>query len=400
MRYPGLKDYVQSELMQERKTRHIFEEAKRRYNYQGSLKNFQTYCSRVRSELFDSGYLDEGEIGDIFIDVLKKKEVWGPTELCEALSCPPNILYELIDEYRMKGYEIIEMNDKIIYSKKSARPKDNLDIQPLDSQEIIFGIVSDPHFGSTACQISAIIEFTNICKNRGVKHIFVPGDLVAGYNVYTGQIFDLYAHTADEQEASVIRNLPFGFDWYVLGGNHDYSFISKGGGHNPILTLSHQRDDIHYIGFDQATVPILPGVDAILWHPSGGVPYAISYRMQKGLEQIAFNELYKVARGLKDKTSIRFLFTGHLHVQIQCILGGIFAAQTGCFEGQTNYLRRKSLFPTVGGWIIEATLDKKKRCLKNFDAKFELFDPVDNDFENYNHDVIPSLIDEPIFNLS
>jgi hypothetical protein len=47
----------------------------------------------------------------------------------------------------------------------------------------------------------------------------------------------------------------------MLGGNHDFSFIQKGGGHNPIRTLESMRDDIVYTGYDQADIPILKNVD-------------------------------------------------------------------------------------------------------------------------------------------
>ena len=220
------------------------------------------------------------------------------------------MIYELVEHYRSKGYEIVADEEKIMFSSGVISNIEK--VKQISDREIIFGVSSDWHFGSKAVQITALKEFCEICRKNGVKHIFNPGDIVAGFNVYPGQTFDLYALSAEEQESSVVTNLPKEFNWYCLGGNHDYSFIKKGGGHNPLLSISSKREDFHYIGFDEADIPILNGVDTRLWHPSGGVPYAISYRLQKGIEQIAFDELTNIVRETKEKPTVRFVLAGHL----------------------------------------------------------------------------------------
>jgi hypothetical protein len=258
----------------------------------------------------------------------------------------------------------------------------------LEETEVIFGIASDLHFGSKACQITALNQFAEICRKKGVKYIFCPGDIVAGYNVYKGQMMDVYAISAEEQEDSVIANLPKGFEWYFLGGNHDYSFIKSGGGHNVLLSIASKRDDVKYIGFDEADIPILNGVDVRLFHPSGGVPYSVSYRIQKTVEQIAYSELSKVCLSDKPAPSIRFLFAGHLHIQVQSVFGPILAAQCGCFEGQTNYTRRKGLNPLIGGYIVQAHIRKKDGIILDFDTKYYMFpDIIIDDWKNYKHTI-------------
>jgi len=132
-----------------------------------------------------------------------------------------------------------------------------------------------------------------------------------------------------------------------------------------------------------------------MWHPSGGVPYALSYRLQKGIEQIAFGELTKIVRGVKERPTIRFVLAGHLHVQVQAMFGSIFGCQAGCFEGQSPYLKRKGLVPQVGGYVIQAILGKNG-LLKNFEAKFYIFEEVENDYRNYSHEIELAEITEPI----
>lgn len=400
--YPGLITFTKEEILKGTPTKNIYEQAVTKFDYSSSINSFYKYIARIKKNYISDDELEESgndrqTLDDQFINILEKRKTIKGDELCDELSCSPGEVFNLISHFRSQGYEII-CDDKNIILSNDITSKGEYFPEPLSTKEIIFGIVSDPHFGSKSCQISALHEFTNICKKRGVKHIFVPGDVVAGYRVYPGQEYEVYAISAEEQEDSVIVNLPYGFEWYVLGGNHDYSFIKRGGGHNPLLAIEAQRNDVHYVGFDEADIPILPNVDMKLWHPSGGVPYAVSYRMQKAVEQIAYNELAKICWNQKDSPSIRFLLSGHLHIQVQSMFGSIFGAQCGTFEAQTSYLKRKGLHPQVGGYIVEAELREQDGIILNFDAKFYMFpDEVKDDWKNYNHTTERKVIDKPIF---
>ena len=410
--YPGLAEFVKDCLEKGFTTRKIYERAIDRFNYVSDFTGFVGYVSKVRRgdikgeevniepedvETLDKKYkpLRSSEKDDIdFLQTLSKHRVIKIVDLCNKLNCSPKVIHKFVDHYRSRGYEIAVDGNKVIFSAGIVSNVEEIK-KPLEDKEIIFGVASDWHFGSKYVQITALNEFCDLARKKGVKHMFVPGDVTAGFNVYAGQAFDLFALSAEEQESSVITNLPEGFDWHCLGGNHDYGFIKRGGGHNPLLAISNQREDFHYVGFDEANVPILKGVELCMWHPSGGVPYALSYRLQKGIEQIAFGELTKIVRGVKERPTIRFVLAGHLHVQVQAMFGSIFGCQAGCFEGQSNYLKRKGLIPQVGGYIIQAVLGKNG-LLKNFEAKFYIFEEVENDYRNYSHEIELAEITEPL----
>jgi UDP-2,3-diacylglucosamine pyrophosphatase LpxH len=398
--YPGLIEFVKQEILNGAETKNIYHRAQKEFGYGSNIKTFYKYISKVKREHLtdeDYGGVEEKEsIDQAFITILEKRKTVRGETLCDELSCSPGEIFELIDYFRKQGYEIICDDKNIILSSDVASEGDPIN-DPLEDKEIIFGVASDLHFGSKECQLTALNEFCEICRKKGVKYIFTPGDVCAGYNVYPGQQFEVYALSAEEQEDSVIVNLPRGFEWYMLGGNHDYSFIKRGGGHNPLLAIEAQRSDVHYIGFDDADIPILPGVDMKLWHPSGGVPYSYSYRIQKGVEQIAYTELANISRDVKDKPSVRFLLAGHLHIQMQAMFGSIFGMQCGCFEGQTSYLKRKGLHPLVGGYIVKAELSKAG-LIKNFDAKFYMWpQTIEDDWKNYKHSIERPVIDKPLF---
>lgn len=390
-----IKNFIIEELKNDTDIDLLYEQVKEK-GYRSDLESFGRYVRKLRKDFGIIKYNGSGlsEEDKKIIKVLESKKSIKVENLIDDLNCNRKELFKSINKCKRNGYEIIVDNDVVILSTTNSREAEK--IQQISCDEITFGVVSDPHFGSKSCQITALNEFSQIMKKRGVKHVFVPGDLVAGHNVYPGQIHDLYAISASEQEQSTLLNLPSGFDYYILGGNHDYSFIKRGGGYNIISVISSKRSDVHYVGFDEADIPILDNVDVKLSHPSGGVPYAISYRLQKNIEQITISELQKIVRGAKEKPTVRFVLAGHLHIQMQAMFGSIWGAQCGCFEGQTNYLKRKGLVPSIGGWIVNASLGKNG-LLKNFEAKFYIFNEIENDWKNYKHSIYQQKIDKPIF---
>jgi len=411
-RYEGMVDFILLKLREGLSTREIFKIVKKQFKYKAKWSTFRGYVSRIahrysvsrdnlpiradKEKMKERAAEPPTEDYKKFLDVIKKGQIITLNEICNAIDCSPKRVLELVEFYRSKGYEIIVAADKIFLSTTEVSKVEK--VKQLEDKEIVFGVAADIHGGSMAVQWTALNEFCNILKTYyGVKYIFIPGDVVAGHNVYAGQMFDLYAISAKEQEDSVIRNLPEGFEWFALGGNHDYSFIKRGGGHNPLLTIASQREDFHYVGFDEADIPILTGVELKMWHPSGGVPYAISYRLQKGIEQITFSELQSIVRGAKEKPTIRFVLAGHLHIQMQALFGSVLGMQCGSFEGTTNYLRRKGLVPAVGGYVVEATLGRSG-LLKDFRVKFYVFQEIEDDWKNYKHNIETEKIQKPLFN--
>jgi len=382
--------------------RSIYEKFMLRYGYDGNYESFKKFIYRLKKKnLTEKTIIDFEKNNEIlrsnFINLISKKESFTIIELCNIFNCTPFKIEQLVNEFKEKGYEI-NNNDHLVYMTKNIvlNSNDHI-IKPLETNEIIFGIASDLHFGSKSCQITALKDFCEICRLEGVKHIFSPGDLTTGVNVYPGQIYDLYECDITGQTNSLLNNLPTGFEWYFLGGNHDYAFI-RSTGFNVLSYMSNKRNDIHYVGFDDADIPILNNVDLKMIHPSGGIPYSISYRLQKNVEQVAYNELRKLADG-NNTSKIRFILAGHLHIQMQAMFGNIFGCQCGCFEGRTNYLKRKGLFPHIGGYIIKASLNKNGQ-LRNFEAKFHMFDEIEDDWKNYNHTYIlneKEKLNEPLF---
>jgi hypothetical protein len=168
--------------------------------------------------------------------------------------------------------------------------------------------------------------------------------------------------------------------YYVLGGNHDYWHVMKTG-IDAISRLCKQRDDFVYLGYDVADVPLTDRVSLRLWHPSGGPSYALSYRLQKGIEQVAFDELTKAIEQNDDPKG-RFLLAGHMHIEVKLHRGPMVAAHVGCFEGQSNYLKRKGSYPQIGGAIFKVRLTDGG-LIQRVDYTFVPFTEVEDDWKNW-----------------
>jgi biotin operon repressor len=375
-----LRDFIVENLRRISR-KEMFEIAREKFSYTGTYSSFKVYVCRIKSKTKITK-TETKSLKETFLEKIQREKVIKLFDLSVQLQCSGIEILKHINDFKSQGYHILIDNDRLYYGDKILNNGNVEKVQQLETKEIVFGVASDLHFGSKACQITALNEFSEECKKQNAKHIFVPGDVTAGRNVYSGQDFDLYALSAQDQTESLLSNLPEGFDWWLLGGNHDYSHI-KNGGFNPLNVMASKRKDLHSLGYDECIVPILDGVDLQMWHPSGGVPYSVSYRLQKGVEQIAFSELLAVTRGIKEKPTIKFVLSGHLHIQVQALFGSIFGAQCGAFEGITNYLKRKGLVPAIGGYIVKATI--KNNGILDFDAKFHLYPEIIDDWKNYSH---------------
>jgi len=118
-------------------------------------------------------------------------------------------------------------------------------------------------------------------------------------------------------------------------------------------------------------------------HPSGGIPYARSYRLQKVVEQIA------------PELKPHILFLGHLHAA--CWLPAyrnVESIMVGCFESQTPYLREKALFPLIAGAIFEYQKDEDGLISSNL-TWYPTYVPRENDFGYSKTWTVPRAIQSP-----
>ena len=326
-------------------------------------RNFQARGVRTPSDLLTvEGPQEYCGINPQKVVRLLRNRPMSLDDLAEALDRGRSTVAQALAAMSEAGYEVVREEETVsLPPYEPAPPAPTLYDEPC--KRIVFAVFCDTHFGSKFIQASALRRFIQIAvEEYGVRHFLCPGDMTAGYRVYRGQQNDLYAHGADDQVDSLCHTLPEypGVRYYMIGGNHDYSFM-RSNGVNVIRLAARWRSDFVYCGFDQAEIPLLERdgevlVSAILWHPSGGVPYALSYRGQKFAAEVSRQELTEVVLERKPSPTVRFIFWGHLHVSDIFPHGPIWVIGPGCFEGRNGYLRAKGLQPVVQGLVIEADL--------------------------------------------
>ncbi len=152
---------------------------------------------------------------------------------------------------------------------------------------------------------------------------------------------DVAVHGADRQRGYIEDHFPerAGVTTELIAGNHDWSFWQRGGV-DILAAVAKARPDIKYHGPMGAKI-MVGGVHVYLAHGDGGVAYARSYKPQRRIEQFAPEQ----------KPEIYLL--GHYHVWDHLpMYRNVVSFQLGCFQAQTDYLKRKGVYPEIGGLIL------------------------------------------------
>lgn len=205
-----------------------------------------------------------------------------------------------------------------------------------------FALLADTHLGNKMAAKSELADFYKKAWDEGVEAFIHCGDLVDGTgNVFKGQVYELENVGYDEQLKAVVNDYPSYWDikTYVVGGNHDESFLKETGA-NIIKNIANLRDDIIDMGFYDATIK-LNGVRINAHHWWGHMSYAKSYKPQKLIENI-------------DPRNQPHIFASwHWHEALYMAYRNIHTFLPWAFLKQNLLAKRFNLWNTIGGWIVE-----------------------------------------------
>lgn len=277
---------------------------------------------------------------------LIKKEPYTLEEYNKLLKLPIPIIKHFISEFRDNNIPVnIIESGHVVYNKSnfvSAQDIANYSLNNINIEnpnEVLFGIVSDTHFGSKSCEVEKLNYFYDYCKNKNIKTVFHAGDLVDGIKVYKGQEYEQTYYGFQSQCESVIKNYPKieGIKTYAILGNHDYSFISLCDS-DPFDKICMYRPDIIYSGKYFGEIKIGNFIIA-MHHPDAGQSYALTYKMQKILESTKkFYDGYII---------------GHYHSSVSLFnYHSNWSCLAGSFQNETMFSRRKGLRNTIGGFVV------------------------------------------------
>lgn len=231
------------------------------------------------------------------------------------------------------------------------------------SNTILFGLTGDRHYGSLHNDSAAIKAFYDYAKRQGVKQVFDAGDITEGHKIYRGQEFEVRDLGYEAQVNRLVKEAPRSIETYFITGNHDASFRNLAGAAMG-KDINQRIPNYHFLGEMYARhiwkTPNGP-VALDLLHPDGGTAYAISYKTQK------------IVESLEGGTKPDVIGIGHFHkAEMLPMYRNVAAFQTGTFQHQTEFMRRKGSQAHVGGWIVEVKIGPKK-ATKTIRAEFVAF---------------------------
>jgi len=293
-------------------------------------------------------------------------------KLIGVLELPKYEILGMIQELQQNGYHIDYDNVSKTYGyvKSVVEQKKEYHHSFGQVKKIKFLTFSDSHLCCKDQQISFINYLYDECERREVDTVYHVGDLVDGY--YSNrpeQIFNLFKLGADEQTEYVVNNFPKkeGITTYIIGGNHDETFI-KSNGYNIVKTVCAMRDDMVYLGLGYARVFLTPNCKMDLFHPLDGSSYALSYSTQKYIDSITGG----------DKPNI--LLVGHHHKALAFPYRNIMAFEVPATCKLTSWQRRVRQMNVVGAYFIEVDIDEEGTVVAIKSEFIPQFKQLENDY--------------------
>lgn len=357
------------------------------FNRDGSLKDvipdFRDWTAYTRKR----NYLTDIEIPDSFTDDQKKamnllfKNPHSQGELSRKLKKASSYIDELIVELK-KYYEIEFFDSEGKYKiKRTLKTKFiPLDLKVLEYKKAKVIEASDFHIGNEHSRADDLIPVIyQIAEIEKADMIHCSGDIFDGDGAYPGQEMELVDHGADNQREHGLKIFPKSeiLTQFITGSSHELVFYKRGG-HNIVETFCKLGrllgKKLEYIGMKKISSKGFSKINDIafqLIHPTGGIPFGLSYRPQKRIEQLV--TIIDDAEAPE-----KILCCGHLHVSIFMMYKGMAGFLVPCTEEETGYLAGKGYIPWLGIWIVEVWQDKLDNITRII-TRYVPFEPKEED---------------------
>jgi hypothetical protein len=217
-----------------------------------------------------------------------------------------------------------------------------------------FGAVGDTHLCSRYEDLDALHALYDLYQNEGVNVVYHTGNWVDGEARFNRP--DIHTVGMDGQLAYFIKNYPRRdgiMTYFIAGDDHEGWYTQSTsidiGQHLEDMSRRAGRNDLSYLGYMEADVPItLPDGDTFIikvLHAGGGSSYALSHTSQK------------IVDSYDDRERPNILLVGHYHkAEYLPNYRGVRIIQTGTFQRQTPFMRKKRLHADIGGWIVDVNV--------------------------------------------
>lgn len=304
------------------------------------------------------------------IEILKR----GTTieELSSEIGVSIKTTENIIEDIKKQGYNVQTIDDNIKI-ENLVIPSDNHYDSEWNGEKVIrFALMGDTQINSKYTQLTHLHKFYEICKEECITTVYHTGDIDEGEQMRIGHCYECYNQGADDHVKEIVRVYPKidGIKTYFITGNHDASIIKRCG-YDIGYPIANQREDMIYLGQSSAVINLTPNCTLELRHPIDGTAYALSYKLQKMVEAMSGGE----------KPNI--LAVGHYHKSEYMMYRNVHCFQTGSFQAQTPFMKGKGISAFVGGWIVEAHVDKSGTITRLKQEYIPFYNSIKDDYENW-----------------
>lgn len=266
---------------------------------------------------------------------------------------------EAVSELRNQGYRVKSERhgkERFFYLTLPNTEDETIIISPRSSREasLKWLAFSDTHFGCKQFDEAGLRRVLELGIKQGYRHAYFSGDLVDGIDVYRGQMPNLSEWSLEDQVArasSVLED--YEYDYYAIGGNHDYSWVKKGAP-NPVDLVSKRIPNFRVIGELKGDV-VIEGVPMRLVHGDGGGAYARSYPAQKYVRNLFASGNMDVEINGRSQP-LQILQIGHFHTNGVFEDAGVKIIYPGAFQKPNEHTIRKGLEGPRGAYLIDVTI--------------------------------------------
>lgn len=280
----------------------------------------------------------------------------GPVSLrnlCDKLGKSPKQMEKIIFAAREDGMKVVVDNDHVGIESHAPdmRGVQMTGIEPTVGKISKVGVISDTHLGSKYCLRTQIRDFVQYAYDNGVREILHPGDMLEGD--YRHAKFELSHVGVQDQTHDLYETLPHlpGLTYHAITGNHDWTFTDKSGIDVGAFIQgyfkSRGRNDFFHYG-DRSAYLKIRGAVVELWHPTGSMGYAKSYKLQRRIDSYP--------SGAKPN----ILLVGHYHTYAYVEERGVHAILCPTFQGgQSAFGKSLGSTPSIGGMVLNWTVTRQ-----------------------------------------
>lgn len=286
------------------------------------------------------------------------KKVRTMTEIKRDFNLSEIEVMTIVHLLRKDGVNIVcDMKDSNLHIVNMK--ENNLDVS--SSEKIIVPkgqnfkvlVISDTRLCSKYQQLSIVNELYRIASSEGIDTVLHCGDISEGIysskNKYSDTVF---RNDTNLQAEYIIENYPYveGIRTLFITGNQDDTHL-KTNGINIGRLISEGRRDMKFLGNYGAVIKINES-KTMLRHPTGKIPYTVSYKQQQFMNSI------------RSEDKVDVLLNGH-YLQAQRLpYRDMYEFSIPSLVATTPYMSDNSLNNNVGAFILEYVFDDKGK-IKN-----------------------------------